>query len=626
MPTFDNLHKRAYYRDNKKLEKILSLEKEGQFVKLYPILHKYVDNFGIRNFYRDTRLLWLLAKITEEYGNPENAKLLYSMVLRHHRKGDPIMKLVPKDQLSQDKASDYIPLDYYYELVEYRQYIDTLRPPVGVRQNMGHLINSDKSDYAPFLRPDNERLIFTSKRMETNDGIRVTRHENIYFSDSDDGDWSEANLLPGVNSRNNEGSVCISADGTRLYFARCDAPDCYGNCDIFEATLDERGQWGNVKNLGINVNSNAWDSHPSLSPSGDTLYYASDRLGGFGLSDIYFTTRKKDGTWTPAKNCGPVINTRGNDVSPFFHPARNVLYFSSDGHPLNFGAQDIYKSHKIGTSNWSDPLNIGPLVNSEQSEFYFTIDGTFNRIFYAKSIENKLSNLDLYSFPLPMEAHPDANTSLTGSLVDAEDDEPFTGIVSVIDLEQGIEVAPKFLNKDGEFQFNLIDKRKYLLVIQGDDFFRIEKVIFLDGDTDISENTSAISRKLKFESIRFENGKSDILPAMYADLNKVANFMLDHPNFKLKISGHTDSSGDEEFNKELSQKRADAIMNYISFIKDVPEQRIEAIGHGSSKPISKTDMSLNRRVEFEIYRPSEEELKKLREQIDNAPEDQLDDW
>ena len=112
----------------------------------------------------------------------------------------------------------------------------------------------------------------------------------------------------------------FSKDGSTLYFSRCDCLDCYGDCDLFSAKLQPDSTWGEVKNLGFSVNSLSWDSHPSLSHTEDTLYFASDRIGGFGLSDIYYTYKLANGQWAPAQNAGPVINTRNNDVSPFYHP------------------------------------------------------------------------------------------------------------------------------------------------------------------------------------------------------------------------------------------------------------------------------------------------------------------
>jgi outer membrane protein OmpA-like peptidoglycan-associated protein len=473
---------------------------------------------------------------------------------------------------------------------------------------MGVEINSDKADYAPTLNVSNNTLLFTSKRTEITKDFEKVENEDLFLSKKDFyGTWSYAEALTQINSDYNEGSATLAKDGKTIYFSRCDCPDCYGDCDIFSSKLLPDSTWGNIKNLGSGVNSLGWDSHPALSHSEDTIYFASDRLGGFGLSDIYFSVKQKNGKWGPSKNMGPIVNTRNNDVSPFYHPMYDVLYFSSNGQLYNFGEFDIYKSHLVN-NEWSEPYNIGPLVNGLGSEFYFTIDAKSELLFYARSATRDLKKQDLYSFPLPMEAQPLATTKITGSLKDSISGQPFKGIVSIIDLDEGVEVAPKYLKDDGSFEFNLIDQRNYLLIIQGDDFFRIEDAFFLDGKRSLTKLTVPLASRVKFESIEFNNGKSKLKEEMYADLNKVVNFLYDNPKFKLKISGHTDSYGEASFNLKLSKERARIIRDYmVDFAKVAPE-RVEWEGYGSTKPIveeiTEEDKALNRRVEFEIYRPA----------------------
>jgi outer membrane protein OmpA-like peptidoglycan-associated protein len=206
-----------------------------------------------------------------------------------------------------------------------------------------------------------------------------------------------------------------------------------------------------------------------------------------------------------------------------------------------------------------------------------------------------------------MEAQPEAVVTLKGTLINSQTKKPMKGIVSVIDLDKGVEVAPKFIREDGSFDFSLINKRNYLLIIQGDDFFRIEELFFMDGDMEINKETEPIESKIAFKSLEFENGKADILPSMHSDMDKLANFMIDHPSFKLNISGHTDSQGKEDANLRLSQARADAIKAYLIYQYKIDSARIEAHGYGSSKPIVEGEdddnaRKLNRRVEFDISR------------------------
>ena len=613
---FKGINRYPNYYNPQKLNTIIALDKQERWDELYEELKKYVSKFGIKNFYTDTRLIWRLAKMTELFGDPDEAKTLYRMVLRHHFEGIDIKEIeLYYDSLNKQAAEQFVPIDYYYELVEHRKLIDTLRPPRGVLLNMGMLVNSTSADYGPSLNIHNDILVFTSKRNKIDETIRFREDEDLYFSRKDSyGTWSKAKPIKKLNSHYNEGSPCISGDGQTLVFSRCGSPDGIGDCDLFISTLQEDSTWTKPDNLGVRVNSVAWDSHPALSHQGDTLFFASDRLGGFGLSDIYYTTRDKRGSWTPALNMGPVINTRKNDVSPFYHPVFEVLYFSSNGQLYNFGEFDIYKAYNVD-GHWTEPQNIGPLVNGRGSEFYFTIDSDSELLFYARSSSRDLNKQDIYSFPLPMGAQPGATTTVTGTLSDSLTGAPFQGIVSIIDLDKGQEVAPKFLKNDGSFEFDLVNNRNYLLVLQGDDFFRIEEVFYLDGPMELNTVTQPLASKVKFESIEFDVGKADLKTEMYADLNKIVNFLYDNYEFKLRISGHTDSMGDPSKNLQLSQERAENIRDYIVIFAGIFEARVQAEGFGDTQPIvpnelSEEDRKLNRRVEFEIYReapPAEEE-------------------
>ncbi len=607
---FEGIHKYPEYYNKHKLERIIQLDRDGKWEQLFNALRDYVKRFGIRNFYKDTKLIWHLAKMTELFGDPGEAKTLYRMVLRHHYQGINLKEIeLYYDSLNKQAAEQFVPIDYYYELVEHRKLIDTLHPPRGVLLNMGMLVNSTSADYGPSLNIHNDILIFTSKRKKVDETIRFKEDEDLFFSRKDPyGTWSKAKPIEKLNSHYNEGSPCVSADGMTLVFSRCDCQDCYGDCDLFITHMEDDSTWGEVKNMGINVNSLSWDSHPALSHKGDTLYFASDRLGGFGLSDIYFTAQNNKGFWSAAKNMGPVINTRNNDVSPFYHPIFDVLYFSSNGQLYNFGEFDIYKAFKVG-DYWSEPQNIGPLVNGRGSEFYFTIDSDSELLFYARSSTHDLNKQDIYSFPLPMGAQPEATTSVSGTLTDSLTGVPFKGIVSVVDLDQGLETAPKFIKNDGSFEFDLINKRNYLLILQGDDFFRIEEIFYLDGPLELNKVTEPLASKVKFESIEFDIGKAELKTEMYADLNKVVNFLYDNIDFKLRISGHTDSRGSSHINIQLSKERAQNIRDYIVIFAGIHENRVEADGFGDTLPIvkderSNEDRKLNRRVEFEIYRES----------------------
>jgi outer membrane protein OmpA-like peptidoglycan-associated protein len=602
---FENIGEDPYYYKRKKIKRIRKLQQKNKIDKVIKNLEKYISQFGIQNFYKDTDMLWRLGQLYEQSGRTEDAKVLYRYALRHLKDSVNQVRLFYDSLTVLDKIY-YVPVQYYYNLVGEESSSDTIHPP-DIYLNIGTDVNSASADYGPTLNMEGDKMIFSSRRNEIKEAFGYRQNEDLFVTEKWNDNWVWAEPLDDINSQYNEGSPFLAADGKTLLFVKCDCPDCYGDCDIFQAILRDDTTWGYIKNMGYGINSQAWDSQPTLTPGGDTLYFASDRLGGFGLADLYYSVKDKDGNWLPAKNLGPKINTSKSEVSPFYHQKENILYFSSNGQIVNFGSFDIYKARFGGPGRVGEPKNIGPLVNGAGSEYYFTIDSKSEFLYYARSEAEDIENLDLHSFPLPMGAQPQANTKFTGQVLDTATGLPLKGIASIIDLDQGIAIAPQFLRPDGSFEFDLINNGTYLLVIQGEDFFRIEEIFKLDGDTERLFSTMPISSKLKFESIEFLPGDSTILPAMEDDIYKVIEFLLDHPDFKLTISGHTDSSGDPDDNHRLSQARAEAIRTYIIDNGRIEPDRVDAIGYGFDKPIveneqSDEDRHMNRRVEFEIFR------------------------
>ncbi|WP_324676352.1 OmpA family protein [Hymenobacter sp. GOD-10R] len=604
-PDFPNVNRLAYYQNKKELKAIQKAEKRHNWVQARNLLTAYVGQFGIQNFYKDTPLLWRLGQLWERTGNEEKAKAYFRLALKHRRQDLKKVQLY-YDSLEQKTADFYVPLKVYYDLVEYRKSITAFRPPKGVYTSMGDAINSKAEDYGPTINSDAGMFIFSSKRKMR--GINGVIDEDLYTSRKEGVSWTDAEPLPKpINSSYNEGSACITKDGHTIYFARCECPNCHGNCDLFVSTFKD-GQWSVPKSLGTQVNSSAWDSQPTLSPSEDTLYFASDRLGGFGLSDIWYTHKLKNGQWARAENMGPVVNTRESEVSPYFHPLYNVLYFSSRGQLLNYGDFDIYKTYRV-QGRWQEPRNIGPLVNGKGSEYYFTIDGESKNLYYARSETQDMKNLDLYSFPLPMEAQPLATTRVEGSLIDSLTNKPLNGTISIIDTDNGIEVASKYVRPDGSFDFDLIEGSHYVMLIQSPESFSVQKQFVLKGDTVMKLLSNSIDYKLPliFKNIEFDAGKATIRPSMHSTLDRIALFLGENPSFRLSISGHTDSNGDPDVNEKLSQDRAESIRRYIEQKGKLQPNRIESMGYGSTQPlkaeVTEEDARINRRVEFRLIKP-----------------------
>ncbi len=598
-----------YYYNPKELKKIKQAESQQNLEELEKLLFDYIQNFGIKNFKLDVDLIWKYAQLMELKNDTIRALYFYNLALKNHSKYYDPVKL-HFDRLKEKVKSEYVDLDLYYKIVQARSRIDTLIPPKGVLLKMGDNINSIYPEYAPFMHPNNKLMIFTSKRspMAMVAGMDYEQHEDIYYvmQDYQFGGWTIAERFTDeINSRFNEGSACLNLEGNLLIFSRCNSPDSYGICDLYSAEFID-GKWQNVKNLGPNVNTSAWESHPNLSPDGKTLYFSSNRGDGFGRCDIWKSELLPNGEWSKAQNLGPTINTLEDEVSPYFHSINNTLYFSSTGHMNSFGGFDIFKARWLD-NHFEEPRNLGPLVNTPKDEYYFSIDGKGEKIFYAHQQEKPANNFDIFSFPMPMGARPDAITTLSGYLVDSVTQKPLKGIIIAIDLEQGIEIEPKILNPYGYFEFELINQRKYQLLVIGDHLLRIKEDKPLSADSNFYLIAQAIKNEkpIVFDALEFEKNKAEITEDIAYKLDYLVEFLKKYPFCRIKISGHTDAEGDDQYNQKLSLLRAENIKDYIQEHTGIIDDNIITTqGYGKTQPLYPNDTEenrrKNRRVEFEI--------------------------
>lgn len=607
-------HTQKAPRTRKFLRALKQAEADEDIPRIDSLLKAYVTQFSVYDF-RDTtslHLLWRWAQVREYLGDTLTSSYLYGLCLRNMHTAPSEIR-VAYQRLRERWRSEWVPLEYYKKIVRLRQKIDTLAPPKGVLLSLGPHINSPHPDYAPYMHPSGQVLIFTSRRENvlTAADPDQLRNEDLYFSQRDivRGGFRPAEKFRDViNSPYNEGSACLNSDGTLLIFARCDAPDGYGSCDLYESRY-ENGRWQPPRNLGPKINSPYWDSHPFL--AGDTLlFFASNRPNGFGQSDIYVSRLEPDGTWSTPQNLGPLINTCGDEVTPYFYDAYQTLYFSSTGQPMGYGGYDIYKSRWQG-SFWEEPRNLGPLVNTDGDEYYFTIDGRGNKIYYARATKKDRRNFDLYSFELPMEARPDAITKLSGYLIDSVTKQPLIGIVIAIDLTEGTEITPVFSNKYGYFEFMLVQNRQYQLMVLDTHLIRIPDTVTLIDDQVYSLflTTAELQRPYVLENLEFPTNSAEITPEAYGRLDYIAGFLLKYPFVKLYVEGHTDGIGDPAYNRKLSQQRAENIRQYLLQATGLPPDQIIAKGYGSDRPLlpntTEENRARNRRVEFILEIPPE---------------------
>jgi hypothetical protein len=262
---------------------------------------------------------------------------------------------------------------------------------------MGDSINTNVSEYFPTITLDGKTLVFT----------RRVNHFNEDFFEAIKGDdhWSKSTVLLGnINTNMNEGAQNISQDGQWLIFTGCNFPDGYGSCDLYISYLTKDG-WSTPENLGNRINTEFWESAPSLSPDKRDLYFESHKPGGYGGGDIYVSHRTSGGRWSEPENLGPTINTAGDEGAPFIHADNQTLYFTSNGHQ-GYGGDDLFLSRKTDKGTWGIPENLGYPINTIENEGSLVIAADGLTAYYASDRSDSRGGLDLYTFELRKDVRP----------------------------------------------------------------------------------------------------------------------------------------------------------------------------------------------------------------------------
>ena len=482
--------------------------------------------------------------------------------------------------------------------------ISGLKNPVPYHPvNLGEAINSPAQEYLPAITADEETLIYT--RMAQN-------NEDFYKSVKKGENWTKSVYLSqSINTTMyNEGAQCISPDGMYLFFTGCNRPDGAGSCDIYIARKEGKG-WSKPFNIGPPVNSPGWDSQPSLSADGRTLYFVSTRPGGYGGYDIWKTELKEGGSWSTPVNLGPTVNTPYEEQSPFIHPDDQTLYFSSNGWP-GFGSKDIFMSRKDTAGKWQKPLNLGSPINTFGEESSLTISSNGLTAFFASDQKGGYGGLDIYSFELPKHLRPHPVTYVKGQIFDKESKEPLSAQVQIINLESGKPVFDDDADLEtGEFLATMPVGKTYGLNVSLEGYLFHSENFSLNNPTKADKpfllqvplQKIAIGGLVTLRNIFFETNKYSLLPESKVELDQLIRFLKDNPSVSIEIGGHTDAVGDEKSNLLLSMNRARTVYEYLGR-QGVPATRLSFKGYGESKPVGENNTEegrqLNRRTEFKV--------------------------
>ncbi|MBU1820143.1 MAG: OmpA family protein [Bacteroidetes bacterium] len=470
------------------------------------------------------------------------------------------------------------------------------------KKPLSDTVNFLNAQFFPVLTADNETLIFT--------GLTPERDENMYITHRKNAGWDvPEEISKNINSSNNEGTCTISADGRTLVFTACNRPDGYGGCDLYISQKTGK-EWQSPQNLGQVVNTQHWESQPSLSADGSVLYFTSDRPGGLGRSDIWKTRRDSTGAWQVPTNLGEPVNTSDEENAPFIHANGRTLFYASNGRP-GMGGFDLFLSQQVDTL-WSEPLNLGYPINTvaDQVGLFITADG--ERAYYTDDRkEPRGRRALLYQFTVPdtLQSLFVPTNYIKGKVYDQKSGELLSATIELYDLKSQRKVST-FMSQPstGEYLAVLNRKSEHALYVQKEGYL-FKSLTFVASDArsgnilDIALEKAEKDRTEVLNNLFFATGAYTLDDKSRVELNKLVEFLRNNPTVTIEIAGHTDDIGTEKENQELSRLRAQSVADYLAEA-GLPKDRFSARGYGESTPkvpnSSEENRRLNRRIEWRI--------------------------
>lgn len=487
-------------------------------------------------------------------------------------------------------------------------------------ENLGNIINTEYSEYAPAIGANDTNIIFTSSKSGSTGNEEFKRFGD-YYSDNYryekiDGEWKEvpnSDNFSVVNSIRNDGAGVFSKDKQKYYYTNCNEPDETSEyeehkCAIY-ATKLVNGKWFEPIKLNDNINPAGVDTkQPTLSSGGDTIYFtAYNRPGGYGMHDIWYSVAKGEDRWGPAKNLGPGVNTPFIEMSPCYHAESNTFFFASNGHE-GFGGLDIFR---VTDSEYKIVDNVGLPFNSNRDDFYFVLGD--EKGYLSSNRDGGKGHDDIYWFDIKSHRSLiailnkdsiDANSlTVEGKVLFADTREPAADVDIILANKDGFSLKVTSTDDNGVFRFeNLSALEDYLLLLKEKDPRLTAKIEYIIDNLRL-KGSAAAATKTWFENIYFDFDQYYLRPEAKKVLDELIAYLKQNPQVQIEMNANTDSFGADWYNDKLSQRRGNAALKYL---KDngVKNSDIVINAKGEGTPIATNEnpvgRQLNRRVEFFI--------------------------
>lgn len=480
------------------------------------------------------------------------------------------------------------------------------------KENLGENINSAADELAPIISADGKTLYLTVEGDKEN--IGTEDNQDIWYSAlNPDGTWSKRiNIGKPLNNESGNSVFYVTPDNNSLFVIN--RYDKSGNSIGAGISVSDRkkGGWNVPVTMDVEdyYNDNKYCSH-TFSPSGKTMIMSVERKDSFGKKDLYVSFKKDDGTWTAPLNIGEDVNTFGDEGTPFLAADNSTLYFTANARP-GYGEYDIFITRRLDDTwtNWSEPKNLGPNINTPGWDAYFTIPASGDYS-YLVSTDNSYGDGDIFSVKVAEAAKPIPVALIKGQVFNPKTKEFLEASITYFDLETNQEIGIARSNpENGNYQISLPSGKKYSYFAQKENFFSVSENIDLTGLEEYTEVTRDLylapidtGTTIRLNNIFFDTDKSVLLETSVFELERLLSIMNDNPQLIIELAGHTDNVGTVAYNQKLSEDRARAVYDYLGN-KNVALTRISYVGYGESMPVATNDTEegrqLNRRVVFKI--------------------------
>ena len=490
--------------------------------------------------------------------------------------------------------------------------IEAMKDPVPFNPiSIGTTINTKDDEYWPSITADGLTLMFTRQSQNNYfDSYSIgTSQEDFYLSFLSETGWGTA--VPAgapLNTKQNEGAQTLSSSGNYMYFTACDRPGGLGSCDLyFSAFVD--GHWTHPYNIGSPVNTSSWESTPSISADGNMLFFSSSRSGGFGGKDLWYAIYNEKVGWSSPVNLGSTINTEGDEVSPFIHFDGKSLYFASDGRP-GMGGLDLYLTRMNNDTIWTEPQNLGYPVNTSSDDMGMVIEAGGQKAYFSSKRDNA-NGKDIFYFNLDESFRPNPVSYLKGQVNDRETGKLLKADYELINLSTNKVTVKSRTDDQGNFLVCLPSGNNYGINVTKTGYLFYSENFMFEGIHSVMKplikkiglNPIKIGEKMLLANVFYEIDRWELKKESMSELDNLVDLLKDNMNIVVEIGGYTDSTGTDEHNLILSEKRALSVVNYLIY-NGINTERLKYKGYGNTFPIGDNVTSegrrLNRRTEVQI--------------------------